>query len=63
MQCNAMQWHAMPCNATKVYPGQTKNIFRKIKIHFTHTNVYFIEHCTLTFFNILTSKISIIPKK
>ena len=25
-------------------------------------NVYFIEHCTLTFFNILTPKISRIPK-
>ena len=48
---------SFPC-----HPGQTDDIFRKIKTHFTHTNVYFIEHCTLTFFNILTPKICRIPK-
>ena len=50
--------------AVPVCPGTRGKliIFQKIKIHFTHTNVYFIEHCTLTFFNILTSKRKIIPK-
>ena len=45
-----------------LHPEQTDDIFLKIKTQFTHTNVYFVEHCTLTFFNILIPKISRIPK-